>query len=81
MRRPVGAAGRGEDSRADAAMARQGLRTSNRMTGIAVDTGWVRTPARKRQQLPWVFRRLRIRWEFRDDIHEAFLSLAGAIIC
>ena len=27
------------------------------------------------------FRRLRIRWEIRDDIHEAFLSLACAIIC
>jgi transposase len=27
------------------------------------------------------FRRLRIRWEIRDDIHEAFLSLACSIIC
>ena len=27
------------------------------------------------------FRRLRICWEIRDDIHEAFLSLACAIIC
>jgi len=27
--------------------------------------------------LHW-FRRLRIRWEIRDDIHEAFLSLACA---
>jgi hypothetical protein len=27
------------------------------------------------------FRRLRIRWEIRDDIHEAFLSLACGIIC
>jgi hypothetical protein len=26
-------------------------------------------------------RRLRIRWETRDDIHEAFLSLAAALIC
>jgi hypothetical protein len=25
--------------------------------------------------------RLRIRWEIRDDIHEAFLSLAAALIC
>jgi hypothetical protein len=24
---------------------------------------------------------LRIRWEIRDDIHEAFLSLACGIIC
>ncbi len=29
--------------------------------------------------LHW-FRRLRIRWEIRDDIHEAFLGLACAII-
>ena len=30
--------------------------------------------------LHW-FRRLRIRWEIRDDIHEAFLTLACSIIC
>ncbi len=30
--------------------------------------------------LHW-FRRLWIRWEIRDDIHESFLSLAFAIIC
>jgi hypothetical protein len=30
--------------------------------------------------LHW-FRRLRIRWEVRDDLHEAFLSLACSIIC
>ena len=30
--------------------------------------------------LHW-FGRLRIRWEIRDDIHEAFLGLACAIIC
>jgi hypothetical protein len=30
--------------------------------------------------LHW-FRRLRIRWEVRDDIHEAFMTLASAIIC
>ncbi|WP_442930792.1 IS5 family transposase [Micromonospora sp. NBC_00421] len=30
--------------------------------------------------LHW-FRRLRIRWEIRDDIHEAILTLACAIIC
>lgn len=29
--------------------------------------------------LHW-FRRLRIRWEIRDDIHEAFMTLAAAII-
>jgi hypothetical protein len=27
------------------------------------------------------FRRLRIRWEIREDIHEAFLSLGCALIC
>jgi len=30
--------------------------------------------------LHW-FRRLRIRWEIRDDIHAAFLALACSIIC
>ncbi|WP_104115133.1 hypothetical protein [Micromonospora chalcea] len=30
--------------------------------------------------LHW-FRRLRTRWEIRDDIHQAFLTLAGAIVC
>jgi transposase len=30
--------------------------------------------------LHW-FRRLRIRWEIRDDLHEAFLRLGCAIIC
>jgi hypothetical protein len=30
--------------------------------------------------LHW-FRRLHIRWEIRDDMHEAFRSLACAIIC
>lgn len=28
-----------------------------------------------------LFRRLRIRWEIRDDLHEAFMTLAAAIIC
>jgi DDE family transposase len=30
--------------------------------------------------LHW-FRRLRVRWEIRDDIHQAFLSLACSGIC
>jgi hypothetical protein len=33
------------------------------------------------QALPHWFRRLRIRWEMRDDIHEAFLTLGCALIC
>jgi transposase len=31
--------------------------------------------------LPHWFDRLRIRWEIRDDIHEAFMALGAAIIC
>jgi hypothetical protein len=31
--------------------------------------------------LPHWFRHPRIRWEIRDDIHEAFLTLGIAIIC
>ncbi|MFC7263329.1 hypothetical protein [Streptomyces lutosisoli] len=30
--------------------------------------------------LHW-FRRLRIRWEIRDDIHHAFVTLGCAVIC
>ncbi|WP_405669209.1 MULTISPECIES: hypothetical protein [unclassified Streptomyces] len=30
--------------------------------------------------LHW-FRRLRIRWESRDDIHHAFVTLGCAVIC
>ena len=37
-------------------------------------------PPRRSPQGNW-FRRLRIRWEIRDDIHEAVLSLACALIC
>ena len=31
--------------------------------------------------LPHWFRRLRVRWEIRDEIHEAFLTLGCAIVC
>lgn len=33
--------------------------------------------------LSWLhqFRRLRLRWERRDDLHEALLTLGGALIC
>jgi hypothetical protein len=31
-------------------------------------------------RLQW-FRRLRIRWEIRNDIHEAFLRFACSIVC
>lgn len=38
---------------------------------------------RANHRAPALFRRLRlrIRWEVRDDIHEAFLSIACSIIC
>ena len=45
--------------------------------------GWACTAGSSEQSfalLHW-FRRLRIRWEIRDDIHEAFLSLVCGIIC
>jgi hypothetical protein len=31
-------------------------------------------------RLHW-FRRLRIRWEIREDIHQALVTLGGAVIC
>jgi transposase len=38
---------------------------------------------RVERSLSWLhqFRRLRIRWEFRADMHEAFLKLACCLIC
>lgn len=55
---------------------------------MPVVPGRPRRPGRKRLDsrkalcgILFVLRRLRIRWEIRDDIHEAFLSLACAIIC
>ncbi|MFE5113930.1 hypothetical protein ACFRCH_41720, partial [Streptomyces sp. NPDC056663] len=40
------------------------------------------TPHRAADPTSWLhgFRRLRIRWERRDDIHEAFLGLAACLI-
>jgi IS5 family transposase len=43
----------------------------------ACTAGWSSKPC----ALLHCFRRLRLRWEIRDDIHEAFLRLACAIIC
>jgi hypothetical protein len=54
------------------------------LPGAAPNTapGWASTAGSEQTfaLLHW-FRRLRIRWEIRDDIHEAFLRLACAIIC
>jgi hypothetical protein len=35
------------------------------------------------RSISWLYqnRRLRVRWERRDDIHQAFLSLACRLIC
>jgi hypothetical protein len=46
-----------------------------------VTTGNGRRVVEQTIALPHWFRRLRIRWKTRDDIHEASLSLAGGIIC
>src|SRR5947207_11423398 len=58
-------------------------------TLCAINTPLPPPPARPQGNLQWTpgeaeaagFRRLRIRWEIRDDIHEAFLRLGCAIIC
>jgi transposase len=35
------------------------------------------------RSISWLhqYRRLRVRWERRDDIHQAFLSIACSLIC
>jgi hypothetical protein len=66
---------------------------SNAEPDLRCDTGDARDllVGRRLEQPSWVverafphlhwFRRLRIRWEIRDDIHEAFLTLGCALIC
>ena len=45
--------------------------------------GWGRTGGLSGEPLAWMrqFRRLRVRYERRDDIHEAFLSIGCSLIC
>ena len=50
-----------------------------RSLDAARNAGKIRVLEQSFALLHW-FRRLRIRWEIRDDIHEAFLSLACGII-
>lgn len=49
------------------ARSHNGLRSAKISPGSCRCCGW--------------FRRLRIRWEIRDGIHEAFMTLAAAVIC
>jgi hypothetical protein len=55
--------------------------TARRGTGHGSGPGTHRRVAGQSLALRHWFRRLRARGEIRDDIHEAFLSLACAIIC
>jgi len=54
---------------------------ARRGTGHGSGLGIYRRVAEAAFALPHWFRRPRIRWERRDDIHEAFLTLGCAIIC
>ena len=58
-----------------------GTRIARRGTAHGSGLGTYRWVVEQTIALLHWFRRLRIRWEIRDDIHEAFLSLACAIIC
>jgi hypothetical protein len=53
------------------------VRASEAGSGLGTQR-WV--VARAFAHLHW-FRRPRIRWEVRDDIHEVFLALGCALIC
>ena len=50
-------------------------------TGHGSGLGKIRWVVEQTVALLHWFRRLRIRWEVRDDIHEAFLSIACSLIC
>lgn len=54
---------------------------ARRGTGHGSGLGIHRWVVEQSFALPHWFRRLRIRWEIRDDIHEAFLVLGCALIC
>ena len=54
---------------------------ARRATGHGSGLGTYRWVVEQSIALLHWFRRLRIRWGVRDGIHEAFLSLACAIIC
>jgi transposase len=54
-----------------------------RRRGVAHGSGLGRQRWVVERTLAWLhqFKRLRIRWEYRADIHEAFLKLACCLIC
>lgn len=54
---------------------------ARRGTGVGLRAGRARWVAEQSIALLHWFRRLWIRWEIRNDIREAFLSLACAVIC
>jgi hypothetical protein len=58
-----------------------GTRIARRGTAHGSGLGTYRWVVEQTIALLHWFRRLRIRWEIRDDIHEAFMTLACAIIC
>jgi hypothetical protein len=50
------------------------------MRCLGLGKGGVSVHVRAIVLMHW-FRRLRIRWEIRDDIHQAFITLGCAVIC
>jgi transposase len=58
-----------------------GTRIARRRTEHGTGLGVHRWVVEQTVALLHWFRRLRIRWEIRDDIHEAFMTLGCAIIC
>jgi hypothetical protein len=63
--------------------ARLGSSRSSPVAASNLIPGWACTAGSLSRVSPYCtgFRRLRIRWEIRDDIDEAFLRFACAIIC
>ena len=54
-----------------------------RCEGMLLRGGWIFQQGQVERTFAWLnqFRRLRIRYEKRADIHEAFLSLGCVLIC
>lgn len=61
----------------------RGIRPLLPRRGVDQDTGLGRSRWVVERTIAWLhqFRRLRVRYERRADIHQAFLSLACAIVC
>lgn len=65
------------------ALRARGIRPVIARRGVAHGSGLGRQRWVVERTLAWLhqFKRLRIRWERRADIHEAFLKLACCLIC